>query len=222
MANKNNIIEDGKIFKIREDGTIVRANETEKQVHKKSKTPWIIGICVLFAAVIGAFFLYNQNKRAISKAISGIIAQRQIEDGYNFIRVYWSFYDKGKVAISESRIIDERFSIHLLEIPQNDLQKPSSFFESQNIRTSNDNVRIGQAVFFAYSSISGEYSGDLYPQGEGGTGYYIYAEEEIKIIGNSKNGNIDLYLLKGWNSVVVDNKGNMTTRAIPFDWKWDS
>jgi hypothetical protein len=223
MKKENNIREDEKIFKIREDGTIVRAEKNVKpQKKKRLKFLWLL---FLIIPVFLWTSLIDNKEREVIK-ITGKISQRQIESNRDFIYVYWSFYDKKdgrKAAVSECRLVNGTFAIDLPAIPQNYLQRPSDFFDS-HVDASNNNVRIGAAYLFAYSSVSSEYSGDLYPQGKGGTGQYIYADGKINITGQDRHGyQLNLQLQKGWNNIVQDKQTrSWMVHEIPYDWEWDS
>ncbi|MDR3286767.1 MAG: hypothetical protein LBT27_04935 [Prevotellaceae bacterium] len=222
MMNKINPSEDNKIFKIKEDGTIMRAGKNLK-LHKKKRLKFLWLLLIIPIPFV-IYSLIDIQEREEGTKIEGQISQRQIEDNRDFIYVYWSFYERkeGGKAVSECSIVNGVFTVALPVIPQNYLQRPSDFFDS-HVDVSN-NVRIGTAYLFAYSSVSSEYSGDLYPQGVGGTGQYIYADGNINITGRDRHGyGLNLQLKKGWNSVVQDKNTRIwTVREIPYDWEWDS
>ncbi|MDR1056195.1 MAG: hypothetical protein LBL90_10360 [Prevotellaceae bacterium] len=176
----------------------------------------MIAVAAMFIA--GAANAQTEKSNSESKTVTGQLAQRL--DNYDLIHVYWSFYDKGRVPSAlRCSIVNGDFTVVLPAIPQDYLQKPSNFFQSP-VKTSN-NVNIGQACFFAYTSASRKYSGDLYPVGRGGEGHYIYAAGDINITGETPLGKLNLLLKQGWNSVVKDKQQTWIVLEIPFDWMWD-
>jgi Serine/threonine protein kinase len=169
----------------------------------------------------------NKGKNEVS--VSGLISKKQITDSdADFMYMYWAFEDKGKNPVAKSEITAEKFNILLPPMPQQYLEFPSNFLLIRNeVETNNNNVRIGMPSFFLYSSISSEvYSGDLFPQDTGCTGYYVYADGDVDITGDSNRGvKLYLHLKKGWNSVVEiyeDDVRKMIVQKIPYQWRWAS
>jgi len=169
----------------------------------------------------------NKGKNEVS--VSGLISKKQITDSdADFMYMYWAFEDKGKNPVAKSEITAEKFNILLPPMPQQYLEFPSNFLLIRNeVETNNNNVRIGMPSFFLYSSISSEvYAGDLFPQDTGCTGYYVYADGDVDITGDSNRGvKLYLHLKKGWNSVVEiyeDDVRKMIVQKIPYQWRWAS
>jgi hypothetical protein len=221
----------GREIKIaRENNTIVR--DGKPQLPKKS-IAWltIIGallwLLLLIVCAMGIYHAFYEQKANDRLEISGKIAQGQIDSDMDFIYLFWKFEDRNNEEIPVGKFKIEKDGTFTLKLPSKPLflETCYSFFGKEAI-IDNADALVGVVSFFAYSSKSSDFSGDLFPNREGLYGFYLYSDRDVNITGeNSRGAILRLQLKKGWNSIVSTyNKEAevMTTQEIYNDWEWDS